>query len=107
MVTGVGMGRAALPNLDRYANTTHSPMIGGDDMSSFCLSNKPTLIVTRSRYKTPSLYRETVGKMSTKCGTIGSFSGWTIFRNPDLSGITATETEKAKIFQILENGVFV
>lgn len=86
---------------------TSSPMIAAQDMSGMLLINKPYLIVTRSRYKTPTGYTSYVGRPSTQSGTIGSFTGWTKFVNPDLSGIHATETEKAKILDILESGVFV
>lgn len=86
---------------------TSSPMIAAQDMSGMLLINKPYLIVTRSRYKTPTGYTSYVGRPSTQSGTIGSFTGWTKFVNPDLSGIHATETEKSKILDILESGVFV
>lgn len=86
---------------------TSSPLIAAQDMSGMLLINKPYLIVTRSRYKTPTGYTSYVGRPSTQSGTIGSFTGWTKFVNPDLSGIHATETEKSKILNILESGVFV
>lgn len=86
---------------------TSSPMIAAQDMSGMLLINKPYLIVTRSRYKTPTGYTSFVGRPSTMAGTIGSFSGWTKFVNPDLSGIQATEVEKAKILALLESGVYI
>lgn len=52
-------------------------------------------------------YGHTVGYSCIKTGTLSSFHGFTMFSNVDLSGINATDTEKAAILAALQSGVIL
>lgn len=53
------------------------------------------------------LYGHTVGYSCIKTAALSSFHGFTMFSNVDLSGINATDTEKAAILTALQNGVIL
>lgn len=53
------------------------------------------------------LYGHTVGYSCIKTDVISSFHGFTMFSNVDLSGINATDTEKAAILTALQSGVIL
>lgn len=52
-------------------------------------------------------YAKTVGYATVKSGTLGSFTGFTVCSNADLSGIPATDTEKEQILNLLKSGVYM
>lgn len=53
------------------------------------------------------LYGHTVGYSCIKTDVISSFHGFTMFSNVDLSGINATDSEKAAILTALQSGVIL
>lgn len=54
-----------------------------------------------------SVYAHTVGYACLKMGKLSDFTGFTVCSNADLSGITATDTEKEQILKLLQSGVYV
>jgi hypothetical protein len=52
-------------------------------------------------------YKHTYGVPTVSSGTLSSFTGFTICVNPDVSGISATDEEKNKIYSFLTGGVYV
>ena len=52
-------------------------------------------------------YAHNCGYACLKTATVGEFSGYTVFQTVNLDGITATETEKAEIFRLLQGGVYL
>lgn len=52
-------------------------------------------------------YAKTVGYATVKSGNLGSFTGFTVCSNADLSGIPATDTEKEQILNLLKSGVYM
>lgn len=54
----------------------------------------------------PANYTDTAGRMSGIGGTVGSFSGYTVFSSVHLN-VAATDTEQAEIESLLKSGVFL
>ena len=69
----------------------------------------PTLIISRPDISgiNNDAYAHVNGYACCKSGTIGSFKGYTQFSNADLSGFTATATEKDMILTALKSGVIL
>jgi hypothetical protein len=54
----------------------------------------------------PANYTDTIGRMSGIGGTVGSFSGYTVFSSVHLN-VSATDAEQAEIERLLKSGVFL
>lgn len=54
-----------------------------------------------------SVYGSTVGFACSKQGTVGSNRGYSVFSGADLSGVTATDSEKQMIYDSLKSGVII
>lgn len=54
-----------------------------------------------------SVYGATVGFACSKQGTVGSNRGYSVFSGADLSGVTATDSEKQMIYDSLKSGVII
>ena len=52
-------------------------------------------------------YGHTSGYACAEYGRIGDFNGYTVFANPDLTGITATGEELTQIAALLAGGIYV
>lgn len=74
------------------------------------MDSQPKLIIAYPRLAdnfSPTTYGKTVGFACAKQGTIGSFSGFSVFSGADLDGINASDTEKNIIFNKLLQGVII
>lgn len=69
--------------------------------------NSPSIIVNPPAVKIPSNYGHTNGYVYNQSAVIGSLSGFVVCNNPDLSNISATQTEKNEIYSILTSGIYV
>ena len=85
----------------------------GTGLEAMHISERPYIVIRRLNYSSPNNYAHTTGFSTTDGGgennkpTIGSYSGWTVFQNPDLSGIVATKEELDEIKYLLETGVYL
>lgn len=77
---------------------------------ALCFENAPRLLIRRPvtlpEYN-PSVYAETVGYACMIQGKIAELSGYSVFSNADLSGIIATENDKAELLSLLQSGVYI
>lgn len=80
---------------------------GGAGSASFFSPDSVYAIIRRGTYKRPDNYPHTVGYPSTKSGLLGSFNGYTVCANPDVSSLNCTVEEKNMIKNYLSNGVIV
>lgn len=67
----------------------------------------PAIIVNPPAVKIPSDYGHTTGYVYNQSAKISSLSGFIVCDNPDLSNISATQTEKNEIYSILTSGIYV
>lgn len=55
----------------------------------------------------PNNYAHDIGNACRTSGSVGNFTGYTIFSNVDLTGVSCTESEKTIILETLQNGVYL
>lgn len=65
------------------------------------------LIVSTPTWERPDNYDHTYGKICHESGQLRSYTGFTICRNVDASGITCTKVEQEMIQNYLESGVYL
>lgn len=80
---------------------------GGSGVCSFAQPDSVYLQIRRGTYKRANNYPSTVGYPNTISGRLGDFSGFTICKNPKLSGLTCNDEEKYMISELLQLGVYV
>ena len=81
-------------------------------MAALFMDKAPYIVIRRSDYASPNKYAHTTGFATTdggtlNKGTVGSYQGWTVFQNCDLSGIHANREELDEIKHLLETGVYL
>lgn len=69
--------------------------------------NTPAIIVNPPAVKIPADYGHTTGYVYNQSAKISSMSGFIVCDNPDLSNISATQTEKNEIYSLLTSGIYV
>lgn len=117
--TGLGLGQHIVNSIHNQStaewnmNNTQVPlkMIGASTgLNSFQHELNPRLIVyypvTVSGYK-ENLYASTVGFQCCETAVIGTRTGYAEINNVDLSGFSATATEKSMIQSLLAGGVWL
>ena len=65
------------------------------------------VIVSRPSVEEPDNFAHTYGKVCHTTGLLNDMSGFTVCKNVDVTGITATEEERSMIKTFLESGVFI
>ena len=80
---------------------------GGTGIASFFSADTPFIQMRYGIYSNPTNYKHSVGQVNTSSDTLGSFSGYTVCENPDVSSLSCTDDEKALIRSALQSGVFV
>ena len=93
----------------------HTKPRPGSYLSTSGFNNvRQDLAVKLIRYQprlAPDYNKATYGKMigfaCVKQGKLGKFKGYTVCSNADLSSISATQTEKAMLMDLLQNGVYI
>lgn len=75
-------------------------------ISSMLAGQDPFITIYRQKIANPANYGHAIGYKTESTHAISDLSGWTICRNPDLSGISATEGEKRLIADILTTGFY-
>ena len=84
--------------------------VTGGTSSPSCANWQPQyayIIIDRPVSIAPANYGHAVGFACERSGALSSFSGFTVVHDPDLTGITATDTEKEQIRQLLTEGVYL
>lgn len=116
---GVGSGASGLTTTGNLIAETASiasrpaieaPIIsGGSGMASFFQPKAPWLQIRKGIYPEISNYNHSVGKPSTRSGTLSEYvgTGYTICNNVDVSGLTCHVDEKDAIRTLLETGVYL
>lgn len=88
----------------RFVMGTASPMASqGYELSCRIVRHYPRLIPGCDLEK----YGKTVGYACNKSGTVGSFSGYTVFSNAVLDSIDCLDSEKQMILTALQSGVII
>lgn len=79
----------------------------GGTFSALAGGQYPYITINRQKVSNPPNYAHTTGYLVEGTYKISNLNGLTVCRNVDVSGISqATDTEKAKIKQILESGFY-
>lgn len=79
----------------------------GSGFGSCFAPTTPAIIVNPPAVKIPSDYGHTTGYVYNQSAKISSLSGFIVCDNPDLSNISATQTEKNEIYSLLTSGIYV
>ncbi|MBR5786924.1 MAG: hypothetical protein IKY41_09545 [Clostridia bacterium] len=67
----------------------------------------PYIVITTPSWEIPENYAHTYGKVCHTSGLVSTFSGFTVCRNVDTTGINCTEMEQNMIKSLLESGVYL
>lgn len=78
----------------------------GGSVSSITQGQDPYITIYRQKIANPDNYGHAVGYLTDSAHTISDLSGWTICKNPDLSGIAATSAELDMIRTLLTTGFY-
>lgn len=78
----------------------------GGTMSNITQGQDPYITIYRQKIANPDNYGHTVGYLTQSAHKISELKGFTKCTNPDLSGISATDEEKAEIASILTDGFY-
>lgn len=65
------------------------------------------VIITRPTTNIPSTFGHDVGFLWNSSAKIKSLKGYTICKNPDMSGVGLTDEEKEELYQIMTSGFYV
>lgn len=112
-----GMGKQAfgaastamhgLGNLLSRSGCAYSAMGGGYGAASYTMTINPFVTIRSSNYASPNDYGHSTGFNSTDYKEIGEFKGFSVFVNPDLTGVDGTAAELGELKAILEHGIFI
>lgn len=94
-----GLSQMTRPQIETTGTTTPA--------NSFILPQNAYLFIHSPIPQIPSTYAHTFGNACSIGGTVGNFSGFTVFSNTDLTGISATDGEKMQIESLLNTGVYL
>ena len=75
--------------------------------NSFTMPLDSYVIVSRPTVEAPENFAHTYGKVCHTTGLLNDMAGFTVCKNVDVTGITATEEERSMIKTFLESGVFI
>lgn len=92
-----------------HINVPYKTIGTATPMTSFSNERRCRLIIRRPIMLdyNPSDYAHNSGYACLKIGAVSDFEGYAEFQSVDLSGISATATEKEMIFKLLQGGVFL
>lgn len=96
-----------LGNLLSRSGCAYSAMGGGYGAASYTMTINPFVTIRTSNYASPNDYGHSTGFNSTDYKAIGDFKGFSVFVNPDLSGVDGTAAELGELKAILEHGIFI
>lgn len=96
-----------LGNLLSRSGCAYSAMGGGYGAASYTMTINPFVTIRTSNYASPNNYNHSTGFNSTDYKAIGDFKGFSVFVNPDLTGVDGTAAELGELKAILEHGIFI
>jgi hypothetical protein len=96
-----------LGNLLSRSGCAYSAMGGGYGAASYTMTVNPFVTIRVSNYASPNNYGHSTGYNSTDYKAIGEFKGFSVFVNPDLTGVEGTSAELGELKAILEHGIFI
>lgn len=102
----VGIAEMALNTSLASRQIPVNTMPTSGSISSMIAGQDPFITIYRQKIANPANYGHAIGYKTESTHTISELNGWTICRNPDLSGISATEGEKRLIADILTTGFY-
>lgn len=103
--TDIAQGGLQLAQASRDVPNTVTSSSG---IGSLAVTRYAYITIRRPYFDIPSNFGHTVGYLLKASGNLGTFSGYTVCANVDVTGISrATSVEKNLIKQLLENGVYV
>lgn len=102
----VGIAEMALNTSLASRQIPVNTMPTSGSISSMIAGQDPFITIYRQKIANPANYGHAIGYKTESTHSIDSLSGWTVCRNPDLSGISATEGEKRLIADILTTGFY-
>ena len=102
----VGIAEMALNTSLASRQIPVNTMPTSGSISSMLAGQDAFITIYRQKIANPANYGHAIGYKTESSHTIDSLSGWTVCRNPDLSGISATEGEKRLIADILTTGFY-
>lgn len=105
--TAAGTAITALDAISRAGNAVPAGGSSIEGIGNYLVSRSAYLIITRPDPALPGNYAELQGAVINKEGIVSEFPGYAEFSAVDLSGIDATESEKAEILALLRGGVFI
>lgn len=94
-------------NLLSRSGCAYSAMGGGYGAASYTMTINPFVTIRSSNYASPNNYNHSTGFNSTDYKEIGEFKGFSVFVNPDLTGVDGTAAELGELKAILEHGIFI
>lgn len=94
-------------NLLSRSGCAYSAMGGGYGAASYTMTINPFVTIRTSNYASPNNYNHSTGFNSTDYKAIGDFKGFSVFVNPDLTGVNGTAAELGELKAILEHGIFI
>lgn len=108
-VSGLLSGIQHWVSARQIANSCSTSASGGfsGSMAEWCGVFKPYVKIVRPKFRKPNTYKHTCAEPDVSTRTLSAVKGYAVCINPDLSGIPATEQEKAIIYQYLTTGVYV
>lgn len=90
------------------SNNNYSQTVGNNgDTTSLSGNNTCYLKITTVNEKNPDNYAHVHGRPLNETHSINSMKGFTVCENVDISGIKATDAEKALIKSLLESGIYI
>ena len=92
-IWGMSTSMHGLGNLLSRAGCAYSAMGGGYGAASYTMTVNPFVTIRVSNYASPNDYGHSTGYNSTDYKAIGEFKGFSVFVNPDLSGVEGTSAE--------------
>lgn len=107
VVKAVGGAADVMGGMLGAAPTQYAKAGSASSACSMWMPQYAYFIIDRPVELTPQGYGHTVGYACEEYGVLSSFSGYTVCKNVDLTGISATEAEKDMIRELLEGGFYV
>ena len=108
-VSGLLSGIQHWVSARQIANSCSTSASGGfsGSMAEWCGVFTPYVKIVRPKFRKPSNYKHTCAEPDVSQRQLSNVKGYAVCVNPDLSGIPATEQEKAIIYQYLTTGVYI
>ena len=107
ILTGAGAGTNNMLSMYHTANQNYTSVVGNSGAKSeYALPPQCYVKISTKIAKYPDNYTHTIGKPCYKTKKLSDCNGFTVCNNVDIN-VSATDTEKRMIKQLLETGVYI